>query len=103
MKRGGGGAVNYYLLFNYYYYLIIHYFFTYLLFKAAPTAYGGSQARGPIGAAAAGLHHNHSNAGSEPPLRPTPQLKAKRWILNPQSQVRDGTHILTDTSWVRYH
>ena len=38
---------------------------------AAPEAYGGSQARGPIGAVAAGLHQSHSNAGSEPHLRPT--------------------------------
>ena len=37
-------------------------------------AYGGSQARGPIGAVAAGLHHRHSNVGSELHLRPTPQL-----------------------------
>ena len=39
-------------------------------------AYGGSQARGPIGAAAAGLHHSPSNARSELHLRPTPQLTA---------------------------
>ena len=39
-------------------------------------AYGGSQARGPVGAVAAGLHHSHSNVGSEPRLRPTPQLMA---------------------------
>ena len=32
---------------------------------AAPAAYGGSQARGLIGAVDAGLHHRHSNAGSE--------------------------------------
>ena len=43
---------------------------------AAPTAYGGSQARGLIGAAAAGLHHSHSNVGSELRLRPTPQPTA---------------------------
>jgi len=30
---------------------------------AAPAAYGGSQARGQIGAVATGLHHSHSNAG----------------------------------------
>ena len=30
------------------------------------------QARGRIGAVATGLHHSHSNAGSEPHLRPTP-------------------------------
>jgi len=43
---------------------------------AAPTAYGGSQARGLIGAVAASLHQSHSNAGSEPRLQPTPQLTA---------------------------
>ena len=39
-------------------------------------AYGGSQARGPIGATAARLHHSHSNAGSELHLRAAPQLTA---------------------------
>ena len=43
---------------------------------AAPAAYGGSQARGRIGAVATGLHQSHSNAGSEPRLQPTPQLTA---------------------------
>ena len=37
---------------------------------------GGSQARGPIGAVAAGLHQSHSNSGSERRLQPTPQLTA---------------------------
>ena len=37
-------------------------------FRAAPAAYGSSQARGGIRAAAAGLHHSHSNTGSEPRL-----------------------------------
>ena len=41
---------------------------------AAPAACGGSQARGRIGAVATGLHHSHSNAGSEPHLQPTAQL-----------------------------
>ena len=44
--------------------------------KAAPMAYGGSQARGPVGAVAASLHHSHSNAGSEAHLGLTPQLMA---------------------------
>ena len=44
--------------------------------RATLAAYGGSQARGPIGAIAAGLHHSHSNTGSEPHLQPTPQLTA---------------------------
>ena len=46
-------------------------------FRATPMAYGGSQARGPIGAVATGLCHSHSNARSELHLRPTPQLKAQ--------------------------
>ena len=52
------------------------FFFFLLFFRAVPVAHGGSQARGPIGATAASLHHSHSNAGSEPHLRPTPQLTA---------------------------
>ena len=47
-----------------------------LLFRAVPAAYGGSKARGQIGAAGAGLHHSHSNAGSELHLQPTPRLLA---------------------------
>ena len=43
---------------------------------AAPTAYGGSQARGRIGAVATGLRQSHSNAGPQPHLQPTPQLTA---------------------------
>ena len=44
--------------------------------RAAPAAYGGSQARGPIGAIVTGLHHSHSNAGSKRCLQPTPQFMA---------------------------
>ena len=43
---------------------------------AAPEAYGSSQARGLIGAIAAGLHHSHSDTRSEPHLQSTPQLTA---------------------------
>ena len=55
--------------------LLLLFFFFFGLFafsRAAPVAYGGSQARGPIGAVAPSLHH--SNVGSEPRLQPTPQL-----------------------------
>ena len=48
----------------------------FLVFWATPAASGRSQARGPIGAIAAALHHSHSNTGSEPHLQPTPQLRA---------------------------
>ena len=55
-----------------------HYFYPilfvclFLFFRAAPTAYGGSQARGLIGAVALGLHHSHSNLASEMCLRTMP-------------------------------
>ena len=52
------------------------FFFFFFFFRAAPLAYGGSQARGRIGAADAGLHHSHSNTKSELHLQPTPQLTA---------------------------
>ena len=51
-------------------------FFVSLFFRVEPTAHGGSQAQGLIGATAASLHHSHINARSEPHLRPTPQLAA---------------------------
>ena len=51
-------------------------FFFFCFFRAAVAAYGSSQATGLIGATAAGLRHSHSNARSEPHLRPTPQLTA---------------------------
>ena len=60
---------NFYLI-----YLFIYYLFS--LFRAAPGAHVGSQARGRIGVAVAGLHQSHSNMGSEPHLQPTPQLMA---------------------------
>ena len=56
--------------------LALFFFCLFAISWAAPTAYGGSQARSRIGAVAAGLHHSHSHAGSEPILRPTPQLRA---------------------------
>ena len=52
------------------------FFFFFRLFRAAPAAYGISQALGQIRAMAASLPHSHSSAGSEPRLRPTPQLTA---------------------------
>ena len=52
------------------------FFFFFCLFRVTPSAYAGSQAMGQIRAAAVGLHHNHSNVGSKPPLPPTPQLMA---------------------------
>ena len=58
---------------------VAFFFFFFGLFafpRAASAAYGGSQARSLSRAVAAGLHQSHSNASSEPRLRPTPQLTA---------------------------
>ena len=43
---------------------------------ATPVVYGGSQAKGQIGAAATSLRQSHSNKGFQPHLQPTPQLMA---------------------------
>ena len=58
------------------FYFIYVFIFVFCLFRAAPLAYGGSQARGRIGAVTVGLHQSHSNAGSELHLRPSPQRMA---------------------------
>uniref|UniRef100_A0A8D1TX82 Beta-1,4-galactosyltransferase 3 n=2 Tax=Sus scrofa TaxID=9823 RepID=A0A8D1TX82_PIG len=64
-------------LFLTYYILKTPFFFClFAISWAAPAAYGGSQARGLIGVVAASLRQSHSNTGSEPCLRPTPQLTA---------------------------
>ena len=55
---------------------LFNFFFIFCLYKATAAAYGGSQARGLIGAVADSLHQSHSNARSELRLWPTPQLMA---------------------------
>ena len=57
-------------------YTLIMQLTVFCFFRTAPTAYGSSQARGRIRAAAAGLHHCLRNMGSELCLQPTPQLTA---------------------------
>ena len=44
------------------------FFFFPCLFRATSAAHGTSQARRPIGATGAGLHHSHSHMGSQPHL-----------------------------------
>ena len=56
--------------------VLVGIFFFFSFFRSAPATYKRSQARGKIGAAAAGLHHSRSNAGSELHLQPMPQLMA---------------------------
>ena len=74
----------------------------FVLSRGAHAACGSSQARGRIGATAAGLRHSHSNARSEPHVPPTPQLTATR-ILDPLSEARDRTGILMDARQVLNH
>ena len=44
-------------------------FFFVGLFRATPTAHGGSQARGPVGATAASLHHSSRQLDPQPTER----------------------------------
>ena len=74
------------------------------VFRAVPETYGGSQARGWVGAIAAGLYHSHSHVRSKPHLRPTPQLHSswQRQVLNPLSKARDQTRNLMVTSQISF-
>ena len=63
---------------------------------ATPAAYGSSQARDLIGAAAASLCHSHSHARSATYARSLWQCQ----ILNLLSEARHGTRILMDTSQI---
>jgi len=47
-----------------------------------PSAYGGSQARGPMRAVAANLHHSSQQC----------------WIFKPLNETRDRTRVLMDAS-----
>ena len=49
---------------------------SFVFLKAAPMAYGRSQARGQIGAISSSLLHSPSNARSKPHLLATPQITA---------------------------
>ena len=65
----------------------------FLLFRAAPTGYGGSQARGQIGATATA----QATATVTPDLSLVCNLYCsswQRWILNPLSEARHRTHNL---------
>ena len=71
--------------------------FFFLLFRVKSAAYESSQARGPIRAAAASLHHSHSNSGPELHLQPILQLT--------ETPARSSTHWLrpeieSTSSWI---
>ena len=69
--------------------------FGFCLFRAIPSVYGSSQARGWTRAAAAGLHHSHSTPNLSRICDPHHSWQQHR-ILNPLSK----TSILVDTSQV---
>ena len=80
----------------------IHFFFVFCLSRAAPVAHGGSQARGPIGAVAAGLHQSHS----KPDLSHVCNLHhspRQSQVLNPLSEARDQTRNLKVPSQICFH
>ena len=64
-----------------------YYFFVFCIFRATPMAYGGFQARGLIGATAAGLRHS----------------SRQRWIFNPLSEARDRIRNLMVPSQICFH
>ena len=76
-----------------------------LCFRATPTACGRSQARGGIRATAARLHLSHSNTGTQDqsPVCDLHHSSQQCQIPDPWSEVRDQTHILMDTIWIRFH
>ena len=70
--------------------------FIFLLFIAAPKAYGNFQARDQIRATAASLRHSHSNTDSSHIF----DLRYSLWqyrILSSLSEANDQTHFLRDT------
>ena len=75
LKLGSLFSVLSSLLFIYLIFIFkFDFIFCLCLFRVALSSYGGSQARGLIGAFTAGLRQSHSNSRSELCLRPTPQL-----------------------------
>ena len=78
------------------------FFFVFCPFRPSPVAYGGSQARGLIGAVATSLHHCHSKARSKL-LCDLHHSSWQRRILNPLSKARDSTCNLMVPSWVHFH
>ena len=77
------------------------YFWSFCHFQGRSRSIWSSQARGPIGAAATGLHQTHSNVGSKQRLQPTPQLTAmpdpqpteqgQGWNLQPPGSQSDSS------------
>ena len=63
---------------NFFFFFFFFFFGLFVFSRAASVAHGGTQARGHIGALAAGLHHS----------------SRQRWILNPLIEAWDQTRNL---------
>ena len=70
-------------------------FFFFFFLRAVSAAYGNSQARGQMGAIAAGLHHSNARSDHIFDLHHSSQ---QCQILNLLSEARVGTCVLMDTS-----
>ena len=75
-------------------FLFCLFFFFFLLFRAAPTAYGSSQARSWIRAVAAGLYHSHSNRGIQAASAAHATAHGNTGSPTPPSKARERTYIL---------
>ena len=82
--------------------IVVLFIYLFGLLRATPVAYGGSRARGPIRAKAAGLRHSHSM----PDLSWVCDLPHSSWqhrILNLLSEARDRTCNFMFPSQIRFH
>ena len=81
---------------------MIYFILFFCLFRAAPTAYGGSQARGLIGAIA--VAYATATATQDPSRVCDLHYSSRQGqILNPLSETRDRTCVLMDASQVLFY
>ena len=78
------------------------FFLLFFFFRATPTAYGSSQAKGRIGAVAASLHHS-TTMWDPSHICDLHHSSQQCRIPDPLSKARDQTGILMDASRVPLH
>ena len=82
--------------------MVLFCFFVFCLFRATPTAPGGSQARGQVGVVAASLRHSHSNA--DPRCVCNLHCNSRQHqMLNALSEARDQTRNLMAPGRIHFH